>query len=289
MKSDLRLSRLSVERGCLFEVSTLESPAVGCELCWPTRQAHYRIIWITHGSGVCRIDLEQYPIADNSIFIIPPGRVQEFHPEGELSGYLLSFNSDFLNLAWDSPDRPILKEVIADLKQATLLSLPADCSSFQHILQDMTKECVGEQLLRLEILSCLFQVFLIYLKRLARPVAIEFTCSPKMQLFNTFHARVDKQFKTMKQVADYASELAVSPRYLTTVVKKVSGFSASYHIQQRTLQEAKRLAMYSHSNMKVVAYSLGFDDLSHFSKFFKNGAGISFSEFKKSAFVTHVS
>src|SRR5882757_4598377 len=107
--------------------------------------------------------------------------------------------------------------------------------------------------------------------------------SHRMSLFDRFYAKLDKQFKTMRQVAEYASELSVSPSYLTDVVKQVTGYSASYHIQQRTVQEAKRLAIYSDDSMKMVAYALGFDDLSHFSKFFKNVAGMSFSEFKKKA------
>ena len=103
-----------------------------------------------------------------------------------------------------------------------------------------------------------------------------------MRLFNRFSAALDQQFRTMKQVAEYANELSVTPSYLTEVVKRISGYSASYHIQQRMVQEAKRLAIYDDANMKMVAYALGFDDLSHFSRFFKNAAGINFSQFKKS-------
>jgi AraC family transcriptional regulator, transcriptional activator of pobA len=135
--------------------------------------------------------------------------------------------------------------------------------------------------LRLEILSGLFKIFLIYTKRLATTVRREETSSHRMRLFNSFYAKLDEQFKTMRQVAEYASELSVTPNYLTDVVKKVTGYSASYHIQQRMVLEAKRLALYSDANMKMVAYSLGFDDLSHFSKFFKNAAGVNFSEFRK--------
>jgi AraC-like DNA-binding protein len=62
---------------------------------------------------------------------------------------------------------------------------------------------------------------------------------------------------------------------------EVSGYSASYHIQQRLVQEAKRLAVYNNASLKMVAYTLGFDDLSHFSRFFKHAAGINFSEYKK--------
>jgi AraC-like DNA-binding protein len=33
--------------------------------------------------------------------------------------------------------------------------------------------------------------------------------------------------------------------------------------------------------MKEVAYSLGFEDIAHFSRFFKNTAGMNFTDFRK--------
>jgi AraC-like DNA-binding protein len=169
-----------------------------------------------------------------------------------------------------------------------MVALRSDNPALQNLLADIIREFETHLMLRLEILSGLFKIFLMYMKRQATTIRQEEASSHKMRLFNNFSAKLDKEFKTMKQVAKYASELSVSPSYLTDVVKKVSGYSASYHIQQRMVQEAKRLAIYSDASMKMVAYSLGFDDLSHFSKFFKNVAGLSFTEYKKSNFVHSV-
>ncbi|HLX93505.1 MAG TPA: helix-turn-helix domain-containing protein [Puia sp.] len=83
------------------------------------------------------------------------------------------------------------------------------------------------------------------------------------------------------QTIEKQNELFVSPGYLTDVVKKVTGHSASYHIRQRTVQEAIRMLMSNDVNMKMVAYTLGFEDLSQFSKYFKNATGMRFTEFKK--------
>ena len=84
-------------------------------------------------------------------------------------------------------------------------------------------------------------------------------------------------------VSDYAGQLCVTPNYLNRTVKKVTGFTASHHIQQQIILEAKRKAIYSSVSMKEVAYYLGFDNLAHFSKFFKNNCGMNFTDFKKSA------
>jgi AraC-like DNA-binding protein len=102
-----------------------------------------------------------------------------------------------------------------------------------------------------------------------------------VELAKRFLALLDKQYRQKRMVTEYAEELAVTPNHLNDVVKKVTGFTASHQIQQRIIMEAKRQAVYTDVSMKEIAYMLGFDDVAHFSKFFKTGAGESFSEFKK--------
>jgi AraC-like DNA-binding protein len=92
---------------------------------------------------------------------------------------------------------------------------------------------------------------------------------------------LEKNFKEQRMVAEYASELSVSPNYLNEIVKKVTGQSAGYHIRQRIGLEAKRKALHTGMCMKEIAYYLGFSDLAHFSKFFKLTTGKNFSDMRK--------
>jgi AraC family transcriptional regulator, transcriptional activator of pobA len=266
-----------------FDISTLESLSINKgSMNDPMRRPHAQIIWITRGTGYFTVDLEVFQMTDNTIYTIPPGRFHQFRTTDVVAGYVISFNADFLNLAIEGAGRPFFKEIGGDLNRVNMFSLQSDIPALQNLLADITREFETHRKLRLEILCGLFKIFLIYIKRMATTIRQEEASSRTMRLFNSFFAKLDKEFKTKKQVADYANELAISPTYLSVVVKKISGYSASHHIQQRMVQEAKRLAMYSDANMKMVAYALGFDDLSHFSKFFKNAAGVNFSEYKKS-------
>ena len=254
----------------------------------PTRYPHHQIIWVTKGTGTFCIDMERYRITDNSVYMIPPGRMRQFEGEANIiSGHILSFNTDFLYLATAGPGRPFFEEILADFNKVNMLSLSSEGEVLQNLLREISRECNKTLIHRMEILSGLMKVFLITLKRSSKAVRQQFTSSRKMRLFINFSSKLEKNFLTKRLVAEYASELSVTPNYLTEVVKKITGNSASYHIQQRMVQEAKRLAMYSDANMKVIAYTLGFDDLSHFSKFFKNAAGMNFTEFKKKTYVRH--
>ncbi len=107
-------------------------------------------------------------------------------------------------------------------------------------------------------------------------------CGPQtIRLTRRFLELVEQKFAIMKRVSDYAKDLSVNSNYLNATVKKVSGLSARQHIRHRVILEAKRKATTDELSMKEVAGQLGFDDIAHFSKYFKNGCGLNFSAFKK--------
>jgi len=89
-----------------------------------------------------------------------------------------------------------------------------------------------------------------------------------------------KNIRTIKSPSGYSTRLNVSPSYLNESVKHITGLPVSYWIQQEILLEAKRLLYYSEFNVKQIAYELGYDDPSYFSRFFRRAAGMSALEFR---------
>lgn len=265
-----------------FNVSTVESLTRNAtSITEALRQPHYQMIWITQGSGEFEIDTEILPVEANTIYSIPPGRRHRFLPVAEVSGYVLSFNIDFLHLAIEGPGGPFFREIKSEMKRVTSYFWDSAEPSLQNVITDMRREFNSHLMLRIEILSGLLKIFLIYMKRQAIVCDRENAEWEDTRLFNLFYSQLDSHFKSKKKVAEYASELAVSPGHLNNVIKKVTGHPASYHIRQRTIQEAKRMVFYDDANMKTVALTLGFDDQAHFSKYFKSAAGMTFSQFRK--------
>jgi AraC family transcriptional activator of pobA len=265
-----------IQKSYFFDISPLDStnPSRGA---WakPVQLPHFQIVWVSRGSGFFNIDLEKYRIEHESAYTIPVGRFHQIFPADQVSGYVLSFNLDFLCLAIEGPGQPLFKEIGSELKAVSMYSVRRGDRALQNILGEIQTEFKANSLSRLQILCGLFKVFLVYVKSQSTSIRQQEVRSCRTRLYNKFYAKLDDQFRTKKQVSDYANELFVSPNYLTHVVKKVTGHSASYHIQQRTVQEAKRLIMYDEVTMKMVASSLGFEDLSHFSKYFN------FTDFRK--------
>ncbi|GAA0540221.1 AraC family transcriptional regulator [Chitinophaga japonensis] len=104
----------------------------------------------------------------------------------------------------------------------------------------------------------------------------------KLDIIRHFNLLVEDHYKKHHQVQFYANQLNKSPKTLSNLFALYNHQSPLQVIQDRLILEAKRLFHYTDKSAKEIAQELGFEDAAHFSRFFKNQAGVSPSEFKKS-------
>jgi AraC family transcriptional regulator, transcriptional activator of pobA len=95
-----------------------------------------------------------------------------------------------------------------------------------------------------------------------------------------FKEMLERDFNTVKSPTEYAQKQNISTPYLNECVKNTTGFSVSYHIQQRIILEAKRLLYHSNKSIKEIASELGYDDYPYFSRLFTKVAGMTASAFR---------
>jgi AraC family transcriptional regulator, transcriptional activator of pobA len=79
--------------------------------------------------------------------------------------------------------------------------------------------------------------------------------------------------KGIPDVGYFAAELNLSPNYLSDLLSKYTGKSTLEHIHLHLVEKAKELLWGSESSVSEIAYGLGFEHLSHFTRFFKNKTG----------------
>lgn len=85
------------------------------------------------------------------------------------------------------------------------------------------------------------------------------------------------QLKTAK---DYADRLAVHVNYLNKKLKESTGKTTTEFISDRIIQEAKILLRQTKWNVSEVSYALGFEEIAHFSNFFKRKTSFTPMEFR---------
>lgn len=94
--------------------------------------------------------------------------------------------------------------------------------------------------------------------------------------------REDRLYREgLPTVADLASSLNMSPRYLSNALKMETGKTAQELIHIALINVAKNRLRESRDNVSEIALSLGFENMSYFSKLFKKEVGKSPKDFKK--------
>ena len=248
----------------------------------PSDKDLFRIIWVKEGAGDLYVDMRACATGCDMIYCIRPGQSIRFEPVEETNGYLISFSADFIVMADYDMDIVYHSSLFHPLFPFSVIKGAASFKmEMQESVERMIREFSNTYPGKDEILKGLLKIFLVYLNRQQDASGQQAVNFNQSGLASRFFSQLEKNFTNQKMVSDYARVLSVTPNYLNETVKKASGFPASHHIQQRIILEAKRKAAYVRKSMKEIAYDLGFDDISHFSKYFKKASGISFSDFKK--------
>ena len=101
---------------------------------------------------------------------------------------------------------------------------------------------------------------------------------------DALHAYLNKgllQSQGLPSVGVLASELHVSSRYLSDLLKKETGKTAMELIHISLIGEAKNLLLGSDQRVGEIAYELGFENVSYFSRLFKKEVGVKPLAFRK--------
>ncbi len=89
-----------------------------------------------------------------------------------------------------------------------------------------------------------------------------------------------RQRLNLRTPAAFADQLAIHVNHLNRALKNTTQKSTSKVIQERILQEAKILLKHSAWNISEIAHALGFNEVTHFNKFFKQQLSLTPSSFR---------
>lgn len=101
------------------------------------------------------------------------------------------------------------------------------------------------------------------------------------RIYRRFMLLLAENSNVNRSVASYAEELCVSPKYLTSVCRKHSDYTASELIATAMVGRIKQLLLYSDLSIKEVANEMGFDNLSFFGKYVRKHLGLSPNHYRK--------
>ncbi|WP_353958898.1 helix-turn-helix domain-containing protein [Pedobacter aquatilis] len=86
----------------------------------------------------------------------------------------------------------------------------------------------------------------------------------------------------MPTVAYLADAMNLSPKYLSSLLKVLTGQNTQQHIHEKLIEKAKEKLSSTDLSVSEIAYGLGFEHLPSFSKLLKAKTSLSPLEFRAS-------
>jgi AraC-like DNA-binding protein len=96
---------------------------------------------------------------------------------------------------------------------------------------------------------------------------------PHNRIIAEAYGYIDENFSSSCTLSEIAECVHVSPNYLHTLFKSVTGQTPLEYVTQRRINKAKRLIMAGELTLLEVALACGFCSQSHFNKVFREHTG----------------
>ncbi|WP_046244363.1 AraC family transcriptional regulator [Hymenobacter terrenus] len=168
--------------------------------------------------------------------------------------------------------------------QRGFLTIAADAAQSEAVdllLRLFVSEFEARDPIQGEMLRALLKRLLLTLNRLAKAQNLHAGFQDAdLDIVRRFNVLVEKNFRRLHQVQDYAELLHKSPKTLANLFGQYNNQTPLAVIHARVVLEAKRLLLYTDSSVKEIAYQLGFEDVSHFSRLFKKSLGLTPGELR---------
>ena len=235
---------------------------------------------------------QTYDFDEGVLAFMAPGQVFSLElaaqPAGNLSGWVLLVHPDFL---WSTPLAKKIKQYAYfsySLTEALHLSEKED-RTLTNTVRSMEQECQANlDTFSQDVILAHLKVLLTYSERFYQR---QFITRRKVnhEILNRLEeilaayldseALANKGLPTVHYVAD---ALHLSPPYLSSLLKVLTGQSTQHYIHDKLLEKAKLTLSTTSLSVSEIAYQLGFEHPQSFSKLFKAKTNLSPLAFRQS-------
>mgnify|MGYP001709184070 FL=1 len=240
----------------------------------------------TEGETSLTSNLQEFRLKKDSLFIFSPKHILQVQSNNRFKAHLIVIAPDFLKRINIDPKRmmPLFLQFgslpCMELTQAESQSLRSFISMVEQELKgsetDFSSEIIGGL-----IAATIYKVGDILTHYLTEHPEVDSPIHNRAEeYFRQFTELLGEHYKHERSVGFYARQLCITPKYLTTLIKRISGKSVSEWIDNYVILEAKTLLKYSNMSVQEIAYYLNFPNQSFFGSYFKRNAGMSPSQYK---------
>jgi len=240
------------------------------------RRSYYKISMII-GRNKAEYADKVVDIQKNALLFATPKIPYHYVPQDEeQTGSFCIFTDEFLVQSKSGvvlDDLPIFQPGGLPIFQLT----DGAVADITYIFDKMHKELASDYAYKYDLIRNYILELIHYGQKLQPATALYPLHTASARVSSLFIELLERQFPIetpgqklhLRTAKDYADRLAVHVNHLNKVLKENTGKTTTDIISGRIIQEAKILLKQTDWNISEIAYSLGFEQVAHFSNFFR--------------------
>ena len=273
-------------QGLMRECITASSDSQMQVFRFPCRIDAFIIGVGTEGETSVSFNLHEFRLKKDSMFIFTPKNILQVNSQQYFKADVIAISPDFMRRI-NIDIKNMMPLFLKFVENPTLALTPEESRSMRGMIAQIERETRGpETHFSFDIVSGLIAATIykvgdiMYHYLAEHPEEQNNSHNRAEEYFKQFTHLLGEHFREERSVGFYVRQLCITPKYLTTLIKRISGQSVSEWIDNYVILEAKTLLKYSTMSIQEIAYYLNFPNQSFFGSYFKRNTGMSPSQYK---------
>ena len=273
-------------QGLMRECITASSDSQMQVFLFPCRIDAFIIGVGTEGETSVSFNLHEFRLKKDSMFIFTPKNILQVNSQQYFKADVIAISPDFMRRI-NIDIKNMMPLFLKFVENPALTLTPEESRSMRGMIAQIERETRGpETHFSFDIVSGLIAATIykvgdiMYHYLAEHPEGQNNSHNRAEEYFKQFTHLLGEHFREERSVGFYARQLCITPKYLTTLIKRISGQSVSEWIDNYVILEAKTLLKYSTMSIQEIAYYLNFPNQSFFGSYFKRNTGMSPSQYK---------
>lgn len=260
----------------IFNIAEMNSACKGKIVMPYNRRTYYKISLI-NGHNLVEYADKQIEIKQKGILFASPRIPYRYMPQDEnQSGYFCVFTADFMHKSKTAFHLDALP-IFSSQSDFVFHITDEQFQDIERIFLKMNSEIQSDYAFKYDLLRN-YVTELIHTGQKLRPIeGTKETHNATSRISSLFIELLERQFPIesihqtlqLRTAKEYAENLRIHVNHLNKVLKEGTGKTTTEIIASRITQEAKILLKQTDWNISEIANCLGFDEVAHFSNFFK--------------------
>ena len=248
----------------------------------PVRLNAITVLICLQGQIRCSINLQKYIIRENDLLLCFSSDIVQIHHAEEVDGYALLLSSDYLDEL--QIELKLRSDTYMSVRNNAVIQLPhneiIELKPYFTLLQKYLRKNNPHVIKGL--IQAISYTIISLRQEYGSETALENEAKePRaQQIFDKFIYLLDIYHKKERCLKFYADKMALTPKYMSLMVRNFSGRNALEWLNEYVVLEAKHMLNYTNMTIQEISYRLNFPTQSSFGKYFKQQIGISPKQYR---------